>query len=62
MLLPNARTSWAFGAERARIVGPRDTLTYLAAGAVLIVASIVASLSSARRAASVDPVIALRAD
>jgi putative ABC transport system permease protein len=38
-----------------------DTVTYLGVAAVLVFVAVVACLMPARRAASVDPIVALRA-
>jgi ABC-type lipoprotein release transport system permease subunit len=38
-----------------------DAVTYLGVAAVLILVALIASLMPARRAASVDPIVALRA-
>jgi predicted permease len=43
-------------------ISPLDPLTYLTIPAVLILAAVIASYMPARRAASIDPVEALRAD
>ena len=43
-------------------ISPLDPLTYLAAPVVLVAAAVLASYLPARRAAAVDPVIALRAE
>jgi ABC-type antimicrobial peptide transport system permease subunit len=41
---------------------PRDPLTYLAVAGLLVVVSVLAMLVPARRAAKVDPMVALRAE
>jgi ABC-type antimicrobial peptide transport system permease subunit len=43
-------------------ISPLDPLTYVAAPVVLVAAAVLASYLPARRAAAVDPVIALRAE
>ena len=43
-------------------VAPRDPLSFAAGVAVLLLVALVSSLLAARRAASVDPVVALRSD
>jgi putative ABC transport system permease protein len=43
-------------------ISPRDPVTYLAVGALLLVVSLIATLVPARRATRVDPMIALRAE
>jgi ABC-type lipoprotein release transport system permease subunit len=43
-------------------ISPLDPVTYMAIPLVLIAAAMVASYLPARRAASIDPVEALRAD
>jgi putative ABC transport system permease protein len=48
--------AWLFG------VGPHDPLTFAGVSALLLVVSLVATYLPARRAARVDPVIALRED
>jgi ABC-type lipoprotein release transport system permease subunit len=41
---------------------PHDPLTFALVGAALVLISLVASLIPARRAANVDPTVALRAE
>jgi ABC-type antimicrobial peptide transport system permease subunit len=53
-----SRTSAAFLYETS----PLDPLTFLAVAAVIIIISIAASAVPARRAATIDPVTALRVD
>ncbi len=43
-------------------VTPRDTVTYLAAGVILLAAALAAAYLPARRASRVDPMLALRAE
>jgi ABC-type antimicrobial peptide transport system permease subunit len=43
-------------------VTPRDTMTYLVAGAILLAAALAAASLPARRASQVDPMLALRAE
>jgi ABC-type antimicrobial peptide transport system permease subunit len=52
------------GAARAFLfrLEPTDPRAFAAAGASLLVAALVASVIPARRAASVDPIVALRAE
>jgi ABC-type antimicrobial peptide transport system permease subunit len=56
LLLARWMTSVVFG------VGPRDIRTLAAAVVMLAVVAIGAALIPARRAASVDPIVALRVD
>lgn len=51
-------------ALRSRLfeIAPTDTVTYLTAGASLLVVALVASWLQARRAARIDPLVALRHD
>jgi ABC-type antimicrobial peptide transport system permease subunit len=43
-------------------VSPHDAVVYTLAAAVLFGAAFVAAIGPARRAASIDPIVALRAD
>lgn len=43
-------------------VSPRDPLTFAASGAVLLLAALIATIGPIRRATSVDPIRALRAE